>query len=73
MIMCTTVHSKQFEYIIFRLGWQLDHIFIFVTKAVGEQKLKPKMLHLWMVQEAFNFNLIDFSNTFSEVVFDLHC
>ena len=38
---------------------QLGHIFIFVTKAMGKQKLKPKMLHLWMVQEAFNFNLID--------------
>ena len=71
MIMCTTVHSKQLECIILRLGWQLGHILIFVTRAMGKQKLKPKMLHLWMVQEAFNFNLIDFSNTFSEVVFDL--
>ena len=48
---------------------QLGHIFIFVTKAMGKQKLKPKMLHLWMLQEAFN--LIDFSKTFSEVVLDL--
>ena len=69
MIMCTTIHSKQLECIILRLGWQLGHIFIFVTKAMGKQKLKPKMLHLWMLQEAFN--LIDFSKTFSEVLLDL--